>query len=94
MGRALRIIHGSVMILQGNPQGLGHRIQRMLRLVLQKYSGNAHGIHIGKLLRIAQSSAILHNETHIKAGIVSHHDTAFTELQKLRQDHVDLGGNP
>ena len=92
MGRALRIIHGSVMILQGNSQGLGHRIQRMLRLVLQKYSGNAHGIHIGKLLRIAQSSAILHNETHIKAGIVSHHDTAFTELQKLRQDHVDLRG--
>ena len=30
MGRALRIIHGSVMILQGNPQGLGHRIQGML----------------------------------------------------------------
>ena len=55
MGRALRIIHGSVMILQEIPRVLATASSVCFDWFFKKISGNRPGIHLGKLLRIALS---------------------------------------
>ena len=39
-GGALRIVHGAVVVLQGNPAGLGHIIQLKALQVRQKHTGH------------------------------------------------------
>ena len=84
-GSTLRIIHRTMMIVQGNPQGLGNGIQGVLGLVGQKHSGNPHGIHAGKLCGKSLPCRIFPDKAHIKTRIVSNQHTILREFQEPRK---------
>ena len=83
------IIYCSMMTQQRNVQCFRHSVQGMLCLIGQKNPGNSHRVHISELVRVLQSSAVLHNKAHIKFGIMGNQYGIFTEFQKLRQDHFN-----
>ena len=83
--RALRIVHRPVMVLQGDVQGLRHRVQGVLGLVRQQHPGDAHGIDIGMFHGQFLSPGILQHEAHVEARVVGHQDCAPAELQEPGQ---------
>ncbi len=78
------------MVFQRHAEGLCHCVQRMLFLPRQKNSGNAHRIHISKIVGNPLSVTIFHNKAHIEPGVMSHQNTALAKLQKPGQHYVDL----
>ena len=91
LSRSSRIIHRAVMILQGNSKFLADIVKLMFIQFCKDGSGNLHGIDKGEFPINAQSSAVFHNEAHVKIGIVCNECVIADELQKLRKNHVDFG---
>ena len=77
------------MVQQGNIQRLRHRIQLEPVQSRQKHPGKTYCIHIGKFLFDAKPLAVFDDKTHIKSGIVCHHDRTFGKFQEFRQHVFD-----
>ena len=77
------------MVQQGNIQRLRHRIQLEPVQSRQKHPGKTYCIHIGKFLFDAKPLAVFDDKTHIKSGIVCHHDRTFGKFQEFRQHIFD-----
>ena len=84
--RGLRIVHGSVVVLQGDPQLLCHRIQLEAVQVRQEHPGQSHRIDDGGSIGLSKEPCKMPDEARIKAGVVSHDHRIPAEVQE--------GGDP
>ena len=80
------------MVLQGNVQGLGNRVQLKTVQVGQKKPGNGNRIQHRGIERKLQFLRKMVYESHIKACIVGYKDCIPHKFQKLRQNHINFWG--
>ena len=86
---ALRVVHRPVMVVQGNVQGLCHRVQSVLGLVRQQHPGDAHRVHVGMLHGQPLPSGVLLHEAHVESRVVCHQHAAFAKFQEPGQHLLD-----
>ena len=84
-----RIVYCPVVVFQGNPHCLCHRIQLKTIQLGKEESRHSYGIYAGIFPFNSQILIIFLNKTHIKLCIVSHHDAVPAEFFKFRQNHVN-----
>ena len=78
------------MVGQRDIQRLGDGIQLESVQIRQKEPGQRHRIQHCRFKRQPQNLRISVDKAHIEGGVVRHQDRILAELQKLRQNHVDL----
>ena len=74
------------MIQQGNIQCFRHCIQLEPVQSRQKHPGKTYRIHISKILFDSKAFAVFDDKTHVKSGIVCHHDRTLGKFQEFWQN--------
>ena len=87
--RTCGIIHRTVMVLQRHTDRLCNRIELVAVELRQQKTRHRDRIRYGKVTREMQILTVFLDKAHIKLRIVCHHDTAFAEFHKLRQNLPD-----
>ena len=89
LSRTGGIIHGPVVILQRYIKRLGYRIQLKTVQRRQQHPRHSHRIYDGIITGKLKPLTVLADKAHVKACVVSHHDSTLTEGHKLRQHRLD-----
>ena len=76
------VIHRAVMMVQGNPQLLRHRVQLVAVQPRQEDVGQAHRVQNARMVFHAQPLRVLPDEARVKGSVVRHYRAALTEFQE------------